>query len=63
MKQESLDKATEAIVMALTNLEDIDKVDNMEILINIKTLLNNVDSYRENISILQEKQYLKKFRR
>lgn len=53
MTQESLDKSLTAIFKTLDGL-DIDTVDKMELLLNLRLLLENVDSYRQSIDILQK---------
>lgn len=52
MKQESLDKALDIILKDISDL-DIDVVDKCELMLNLKTLLENVDSYKRDIEILR----------
>lgn len=54
MKQESLDKALDGILKTVSDL-DIDIVDKCELMLNLKTLLENVSSYEKDIEILRER--------
>lgn len=52
MQQESLDKILDSILITLDNL-DIDAVDKIDLLVNLKTLLGSVDTYTQSINVLQ----------
>ena len=52
MEQESLDKASNVIFTALDKL-NIDTVDKIDLLINLKALLEDKDRYTESIKVLQ----------
>ena len=52
MQQESLDKALDAVLVGLDKAE-IDSVDKVELLINLKLLLENVDRYTQSMRVLQ----------
>ena len=54
MKQESLDKALDGILKTVSEL-DIDIVDKCELMLNLKTLLENVSSYEKDIEMLRER--------
>lgn len=52
MKQESLDKTLDSIFAHLNNL-NIDTTDKIELMLNLKLLLENVDRYNQSIRVLQ----------
>ena len=54
MKAESLVRALELCVDAISR-SDMDTVDKVEILLNLKYFLE-IDSYKRNIQLLQQKQ-------
>lgn len=51
MKNTSLEKATEIIIEALDETNEIDNMDKTELMLNIKLFLKE-NEYRENIKIL-----------
>lgn len=60
MKQESLNKASEAILDSLDKL-DIEPSDKLELLMNLKTMLESVKSYEDARDILIKTSIRKKF--
>ena len=52
MQQESLDKALTAVLVGLDKI-NIDSVDKVELLLNLKLLLENVDRYEQSIAVLK----------
>lgn len=59
MEQESLDKLSDKIFKVIDNL-DIDTVDKMDFLINLKTLLEDKETYEKSIKVLQREMPRKK---
>lgn len=51
MKNSSLEKATELIIEVLDSTNEIDNIDKVELMINLKEFLNK-DKYRKNIKVL-----------
>lgn len=54
MKNTSLEKATEIIIEALDETNEIDNIDKTELMINTSQFLNK-NEYRENIKILSKR--------
>lgn len=54
MKNSSLEKATEIIIEALDETNEIDNMDKTELMLNIKLFLKE-NEYRENIKILSKR--------
>lgn len=54
MKNSSLEKATEIIIEALDETNEIDNMDRTELMLNISQFLNK-NEYRENIKILSKR--------
>lgn len=54
MKNTSLEKATEIIIEALDETNEIDNMDKTELMLNIKLFLKE-NEYRENIKILSKR--------
>lgn len=59
MEQESLDKLSDKIFKVIDKL-DIDTVDKMDFLINLKTLLEDKETYEKSIKVLQREMPRKK---
>lgn len=59
MKQESLDKLSDKIFNVIDKL-DIDTVDKIDFLINLKTLLEDKETYEKSIKVLQREMPRKK---
>ena len=59
MEQESLDKLSHKIFKVIDKL-DIDTVDKMDFLINLKTLLEDKETYEKSIKVLQREMPRKK---
>ena len=59
MEQESLDKLSDKIFKVIDKL-DIDTVDKMDFLINLKTLLEDKEKYEKSIKVLQREMPRKK---
>ena len=59
MKQESLDKLSDKVFKVIDTL-NIDTVDKMDLLINLKTLLEDSKTYEESIKVLQREMPRKK---
>ena len=60
MKQESLDKLSDKVFKVIDTL-DIDTVDKMDLLINLKTLLESKDTYEKSIKVLQREMPKRRF--
>lgn len=60
MKQESLDKAVPAIIESISNA-DIDQVDKVELLLNVRKWLINKASYERGLRALQREEYEHRF--
>ena len=54
MKNSSLEKATEIIIEALNETEQIDNIDKAELMLNITQFLKE-NEYRDNIKILAKR--------
>lgn len=54
MKNSSLEKATEIIIEALNDTEQIDNIDKAELMLNITQFLKE-NEYRDNIRILAKR--------
>lgn len=59
MEQESLDKLSDKIFKVIDKL-DIDTVDKMDFLINLRTLLEDKETYEKSIKVLQREMPRKK---
>lgn len=53
MKNSSLEKATEVIIKALVETEQLDNIDRAELMLNITQFLKQ-NEYRENVKILKK---------
>lgn len=53
MKNSSLEKATEVIIKALAETEQLDNIDRAELMLNITQFLKQ-NEYRENVKILKK---------
>lgn len=60
MKQESLDKALSATIESISNA-DINQVDKVELLLNIKKWLITKASYERGLRALQREEYEHRF--
>ena len=58
MKNTSLEKATEIIIEALNETEQIDNIDKAELMLNITQFLKE-NEYRDNIRILAKRRFKK----
>lgn len=54
MKNSSLEKATEVIIKALVETEQLDNIDRVELMLNITQFLKQ-NEYRENVKILAKR--------
>ena len=54
MKNSSLEKATEVIIKALVETEQLDNIDRAELMLNITHFLDTND-YRENVKVLAKR--------
>lgn len=60
MKQESLDKAVPAIIESISKA-DINQVDKVELLLNVRKWLINKASYERGLRALQREEYEHQF--
>ena len=60
MKQESLDKAVPAIIESISKA-DINQVDKVELLLNVRKWLINKASYERGLRALQKEEYKHRF--
>ena len=60
MKQESLDKALSATIESISNA-DINQVDKVELLLNMRKWLINKASYERGLRALQREEYEHRF--
>lgn len=62
MDKESLIKAREIIIGALTKTNEIDLIDKLELAMNINTFLDT-ENYEEDVKVLREHQQEKKIKK